>query len=662
MVSLPFLDLGGNVSPTISINSMDLTDLHLPKLVSATVDTHVHLPDMFELVFDDTENAIVGELMVRIGALVEVYGGESGNPEAQCLIKGEVTSIEGNYIGTEIHTVVRGFEKSHRMQRATRTRTFVDMSDSDIASQLATEAGFMETEIEDSPITHKHIAQINETDWAFLRGRAAELCYETGVAQGTFYFRPASSTKPSGGGGLMGAAAGAVAGALGMGPPTLTFQDNLMWFRPRMSAGNLPEQVEVRVYDYEAAEVVVGQADLKTGTAKIESEDPDPVELASSFTGFPFPIPSLPNIPGLPSLGAAPSDKARVLVNRPVAWGSALSSAVDEMAKGLAEHIASTVLEAEGMAYGNPGIQAGQKVVIKGVAEEFGGEWMVTNATHSFVPDQGGYTTRFEVSGRHDRSLLSLTSLGASSSPVSRMEGHVIGLVTNNNDPDTMGRVKVGFPWLAPNYESDWARVVQVGMGKEWGMLWLPEVGDEVLVGFEFGDARRPYIIGGLINGKTEHPMLSSAVKSSGMSAQIVQRGMTSRTGNQLLFEDEIPSPLAPTPPTKGVITLGDGDGKMQVTIDVVNGELTIHCEGGVMNPIGKIVIENTSTTGTIELKSAGDVTVQADNPGKLTLKGAMGVSIDGGTGQVEIKGTAGVKADAGAGMLELKGSMVKLN
>ena len=80
----------------------------------------------------------------------------------------------------------------------------------------------------------------------------------------------------------------------------------------------------------------------------------------------------------------------------------------------------------------------------------------------------------------------------------------MIGVVTNNNDPDTKwaGSSSASRGWR-PFYESDWARVVQVGMGKEWGNLFLPEVGDEVLVGFEFGDARRPYVIGGLINGKS---------------------------------------------------------------------------------------------------------------------------------------------------------------
>ncbi|HEY7627423.1 MAG TPA: phage baseplate assembly protein V [Ilumatobacteraceae bacterium] len=656
-------DLSATVTPTVSINSMDLLPTVQPKLKRTVVDTRLHLPDMFELTFEDTDNSVIEELMVRIGSLVEIYGGSSGTPQAECLIKGEVTSIEGEYHGLTIYTIIRGYEKAHRLQRNSRTRTFVDMKDSDIASKIAREAGFMETDITDTSTTHRHVSQISQTDWDFLRGRAQEIGFETGVAQGKFFFREASSAKPSGG--ALGAAASAVGDAAaslaGGGPPTLTFQQNLQWFRPRRSAANISSDVEVRVYDYEKAEVVVGSAPLKTGTAKLD-DDPDPQALAGSFTGLPFPIPTLPQIPGLPSLGLMPSMTARVVCNRPLDWGSPTSSAVDEMAKGVAEHMASTILEASGQAYGNPGIQAGKKVVIAGVAEEFVGDWIVTAARHEFEDEVGGYSTYFEVSGRHDRTLLGLTSLGSASVRPSTINGNVIGVVTNNNDPDKMGRVKLGFPWLAPFYETDWARVVQVGMGKEWGNLFLPEVGDEVLVGFEFGDTRRPYVIGGLLNGKSEHPLLSSAVKSAGMSAQIVKRGIVSRIGNQLTFEDEIPSPLTPSPPTTGKITLGDADGKLQLTFDVVNGELKIVCDGGVMNPIGSISIEQKSNGGSISVKSAGDVTIEASAPGKLTLKGGTGVSIDGGTANVEIKGTAGVKLDAGAGMMELSGSMVKLN
>ncbi|MEO5724522.1 MAG: hypothetical protein ABIQ39_11190, partial [Ilumatobacteraceae bacterium] len=319
-------DLAGNVSPTVSINSIDLTPLHIPRLLRTVVDTRVHLPDMFELTFQDTDNSIVAELMIRIGALVEIYGGSSGDPKAACLIKGEITSIEGDYEGTVIHTIIRGYEKSHRLQRSSRTRTFVDMTDSDIASQIAREAGFSPTDIEvgDSSSTHRHVSQISQTDWDFLRFRAQEIGFEVGVAQGGFFFRKASSAKGASGGGLAGAASTAASGAAasltGEGPPTLTFKQNLMWFRPRRSAANIPGEVEVRVYDYKAAEVVVGKTALATGTAKL-GNDPDPQALAGSFTGLPFPIPTMPQIPGLPSLGLMPSTNARAVIDRPMDWG-----------------------------------------------------------------------------------------------------------------------------------------------------------------------------------------------------------------------------------------------------------------------------------------------------------------------------------------------------
>jgi hypothetical protein len=119
------------------------------------------------------------------------------------------------------------------------------------------------------------VSQISQTDWDFLRGRAQRSASRSACRQGKFFFREASSAKPSGGGGIGGAIAGAAASMAGGGPPTLTFQQNLQSFRPRRSAANIPSEVEVRVYDYEKADVVVGTAPLKTGTAKLD-DDPDP--------------------------------------------------------------------------------------------------------------------------------------------------------------------------------------------------------------------------------------------------------------------------------------------------------------------------------------------------------------------------------------------------
>ena len=70
-----------------------------------------------------------------------------------------------------------------------------------------------------------------------------------------------------------------------------------------------------------------------------------------------------------------------------------------------------------------------------------------------------------------------------------------MGIVTNNKDPEGWGRVKVKFPTLTEEHESNWARVVALGAAKQRGFDCLPEVNDEVLVGFEHGDIHRPYIL-----------------------------------------------------------------------------------------------------------------------------------------------------------------------
>jgi phage protein D len=622
---LDVVDVSPHVVPTIVFDGTELSDESRSRLVQTVVDTHLHLPDMFEITFEDSANAILQR--VKIGSTVEVFGGAPSKTMAEKLIAGEVTSIEGDYEDSVMRTVIRGYDKSHRLQRVCRTRTFVDMTDADIAKKIALEAKFSpkDIEIEDSRTTHTHTSQIAQTDWDFLMYRAREIGYEVGVAGGKFYFRKASKADGGGPAGL-----GAALPSLPGGGTTLTFKKNLLSFWPRLSSSGLVTDVEVRVWDPESAAVVVGSAPVKTVTAKLSD---DPAKLAQKFPTSSLPLPQPPKIPGLPDFGVAPNPSARVVVDRPLHRGSSLQTAADEAAAGLAEQIGSTFAEAEGVAYGDAAIQPGKAVTIAGVPEEFNGSWVVTNARHTFVPDEGGYRTRFVVSGRHDRSLFGLSG-GDRTDQARIINGLVPAVVTNNNDPEKMGRVKVAFPWLAPNYESDWARVAQYGMGKKWGGLFLPEVGDEVLVGFEFGDVRRPYVIGGMINGKTEHDLVEGAVKQTAPLTQVTKRGFVSRLGNRIVFEDEDQGPV----PTKSSITIGDKDAKVQIVVDKKNGEIRIVCDS--TTPPSKIVIEQKGMGGSISVKADGNISLEASPQGRVSIKGGAGVAIDGGPGTVEIKGS----------------------
>jgi hypothetical protein len=630
------------VSPGIRVGTigLPLKTEHIPKVLRTVVDTHLHLPDMFEITFNDEDGDLIDDAGFSIGTAVSIYGATPGTSSSTLLIKGEVTSIEAICVDGQIRSVVRGYEKAHRLQRARRTRTFLNMKDSDIAEKVAKDAGLSVGDIDTSKTTHKHIAQIAQTDWEFLTERAREIGFETGVTEGKFFFRRASGQPAGGLAGAVGGAVSAVAGALGMGGG-LVFKQNLYTFLPRISAANITPDVEVRVWDPKTARVAVGKNDASTGTAQLKGEDPK--ALANAFTGGLIPIPSLPSlpqIPGLPKLdfGSAPSNTAFVVTNHPLGVGSSADGAADEMAKGLADHIASTFAEAEGDAQGDPSIQAGEQVDIKGVPKQFVGKWTVTNARHIFDASDGGYHTRFWVSGRQNRSLFELASGGGMRERNPALTGLVCGVVTSVKDPDKKGKVKIALPWLSPSYESDWARVLNIAAGARTGAMFLPEVGDEVLVGFEFGDARRPYVLGGLINDNAKFSTLDSAVTSDAVTG----RGFATPSGNQLLFTDDV-QPLAPKP-NKSAIVLGTGDKSMALEIDQVAGSIKVACQP--KPPAGP---------------PAGTVTIDCSGAGSIEIKAGSGGLKLTSDGQLELNGKLGVKIASDA-MVEVSGKMIKLN
>jgi phage protein D len=639
-------DTTETVRPTVTLGALvglPLNPLLEPFLLRTVVDTHVHLPDMFELTFVDEEGTVAEKGGFAIGQTVSISAGAPGSMSGTSLITGEITSIEAICDDGMTHTVIRGYEKAHRLQRAKRSRTFLNMKDSDIARQVAGDADLTIGTIDETQTTHDHLAQVVQTDWEFLTERAREVGYEVGVTGGEFFFRKASGS--SSGGGLGGMIA-AVASALGVGSGELTFKENLITFLPRISAANITPDVEVRVWDAKAARVAVGSAPAKSGTAKIDGQDP--VALAKSFKGGIFPalpsLPAIPPIPGLPKIdfGTAPSNTAYVVVNRPMANGSAADTAASEAAVGLADHISSTFAEAEGYAVGDPAITAGATVKVKGVPKQFVGDWVVTNAKHILDAEEGGYHVRFYVSGRQDRSLLQLAS-GGSNQNRRGLGGLVCGIVTNAKDPDDKGRVKVALPWLAPNYESDWARVVQIGAGMLSGALFVPEVGDEVLIGFEFDDPRRPYVLGGLLNDNTTFDLGGSAISGG----KVTKRGIVSPAGNKLIFADDLPpGPPGTAPPNTSQITLGSKDDAMGLVIDQAGGTITVTCKPkppASKTPTGAV---------TIEVGEAGSITIKSGTGGNIKIEA-------GGT--LELSGQLGVKLTSSANV-DVKGALINLN
>lgn len=598
-----------------------LPDAVRGRLVRTVVDTSLHLPGMFELTFYDNTGDTLALAGLDIGVTVQVWGGELGGLTGARLITGEVTGLEGRFSSSTCFTVVRGYDLTHRLQRAHRTRTFVNVTDSDIATRLAREAGLTRMSIEASTVTHAHIGQCDQTDWDFLGQRAAEIGYELSASDGVFHFRKASSVS--------------TAGAL---PVDLTFDVDLWSFWPRVTAGNLTPEVEVRVWDPLQAQVVSHSTATASGAASLSGQEP--AAFGRTFAASAVPTAPLPSPqPAVGDLGPAPGATSHVVHDRPLAVGAAISSAGRQAADALAEHVASTFAEADGEAAGSPSIQAGAVVAIGGVPAPFGGSWLVTAAQHVFDLAEGGYLTRFVASGRQERSLLGLTSGSGRSAPA-RLPGVFCGVVTNNNDTAKLARVKVALPWLSPDYESDWACVVQPGAGRTSGGMYLPEVGDEVLVGFEFADPRRPYVLGGIVNNHTAFDLGGDAIKATGMAGQVVRRGFVSGAGNRLVFHDELP-PGGDGPPTASDIVLGTGDGNLALAIDQTAGTVTLTCKPAEPNsksPTGALTIE-CGNSGVINIRTGEGGSVNIDGGSALSLKAQTSVKIES-SGEVAIKGS----------------------
>ncbi|MFD9702948.1 phage baseplate assembly protein V [Lentzea sp. NPDC059081] len=629
-------ELSVSVSALVRVNGMPLP-MSAPEPVRVVVDSHQHLPGMFEITFADPDGTALDDAGLEIGAVVEISDGA----DETVLITGEVTALEAHCVETIVHSVVRGYEKSHRLQRARHSRTFVNQTDSDIARDLALEAGLTIGRIDPTGLIHDHLGQVAQTNWEFLRARAQEIGYEMRVAEGAFFFRKVSGRPKLG---LLGGV-------------TAAFGEDLVTFHPRVTAANLASSAEVRMWDPARGRAVVGRARVSSETATLDGLDPETLARKFEATRRPKkPQGGLPSARRLAALAeAAAGGSAVVVVDRPAAQGADAQRSADRMASSLAERVASGFAEASGLLHGNPEVLAGCKLTVEGVPSPFAATWTVTRAEHVFDLDEGGYYTHFEVSGRQERSLLGLTSRGPSAQH--RIDGVVCGVVTDVADPQERGRVKVSLPWLAADYVTDWARTVHFGLGATAGAMFLPEVNDEVLVAFELGDPRRPYVVGGLNREQTKLPSLGPHVTGKGEMAQVVERGFYTPTGSHLVFQDDLPPSAGSggTGPVKASkIVLGGAKDQLALTIDHQKGTVDLAC--APKSPVSKAP----SGKITISCGAGGTVTVSVLGQGKISLNAAGG-TVEVVAANLDLKGSKGVKIASG-GSVQISAPSIKLN
>ncbi|MCU0497607.1 MAG: phage baseplate assembly protein V [Anaerolineae bacterium] len=255
-----------------------------------------------------------------------------------------------------------------------------------------------------------------------------------------------------------------------------------------------------------------------------------------------------------------------------------------------------------------------------------------------------------------------------------RFYGVVIGVVTNNKDPEKLARIKVSFPWLSAESESNWARIAMPMTGSLMGTFFLPEVGDEVLVMFEHGMVEYPYIVGSLWNGVEKPPQTNEDGKNN-------FRLIKTRSGHQLMFDDtEGAENITVTSKSKHTVLMQDKSGEEKIEVKSKSGHIVrLDDKSGsekveVIDKSGNNSIVITSTDNTITVKANGKLVMEAQQDvtitsktGKVSIEG-IGVAINSKAElTIQATSTADIKSNApmtlqSSAIMNVKGSLVNIN
>lgn len=622
-------------------------------LLQLVVEESLHLPSMFTLVFQnsyfpgDTEakawqvDGKEFDALFSIGKTIEIGftssttdSTEFEEAETGTVFKGEITGIETHFTaGAQAPVIIRGYDASHRLHRGRYNRSFQNMTDTDIVKKIAGEAGISTGTVDasggpygygDINGSNGYTFQSNQTNMEFMRKLAFRNGFELFMQDGKLNFRKPKKDDTV----------------------KLEWLKELHSFSVRVSSAEQVSEVEVRGWNYKTKKPIVETA---TSASLFTSNDyGEGKKQSSAFSG-------------------KPSSPKMVLVDQAIAEASEAKA----IAQAVCNELGGEYVQADAHAEGNPKIRPGRVVELKDL-NKYSGKYYVAETRHVF--QEGVYATEFSVRGLRGNDLFSTLTADASTSSTHPQHTTRVGIVTDNNDPNKWGRVRVKFPALTDEHASYWARVVSAGAGAGRGFDCLPEINDEVLVAFENGDIHRPYVIGGVWNGTDAPP---ESVTDSVANGKVRLRTFKTRVGHRLQFVEE------------------DKGSKKGVYLDTVDGHyahfndtekfLEIKTKGGhqlKLDDQGKTALLKTTGGHTLEMKDAGS-SVTLKSTGTMTIEAAQSITIKVGSNSIKIdntgitaqsslkldmKGTTvnvegtGSTAVKSTGILQVQGSLVKIN
>jgi uncharacterized protein len=335
------------------VNGSRLPEAVSPRITRVIVDQDVRLPAMFSMELEASDDAekptawIDDSSLFAIGHSFEIKLGYFDDLES--LMIGEITGLEPKFnFNRRPALLVRGHDRFHRLNRGRKTRTFTQQKDSDIVSQIASEAG-LNAQATDSSVTHEYVLQANQTDMEFLQERARRIQYDVIVEDKTLVFRPTSNAESE--------------------SITLTMENDLLEFYPRLSSMLMVSEVEVRGWNVKEKKEILGQAKQGDEVSKMGGNSSGAALVEQAF-------------------GAA--------VGRIRARQIATQAEADQIAKADFNNSVLALVIGEGACLGRTDLRVGKVLKIDGIGTRFSGQYYVASAVHRYSAHQG-YTTHFTV-------------------------------------------------------------------------------------------------------------------------------------------------------------------------------------------------------------------------------------------------------------------------
>ncbi len=573
------------LSPMVRFDGQSLAQEWQLALIEVRVEKQFQVPSRVTIRFTDPGYALLSRSSVKLGTVVEVL-----SPDGDELAAAEVTAITCEQRpGEQPELGIEALDKSHRLGRDTTVKVYQATKYSDIVRQLALDLG-LELDIDQTEETLDYLMQA-ESGMALITEAARRTGYDWWVDSGVFHFK-----RPSPDGARV----------------RLTLGADLRSFSARAS-GLQPSTVVVDGWDRTTQKLVTASVE--------EGSVPRP---DSKFADLVKPVKAAFGSASVVSvgLGVMSVPEARAL------------------AQSVLDRAVASAVTAKGTADGDAGVKLGATVEVSG-AGPMTGDYPVTAVEHLYRPSTG-FVTRFASGERRPTTLVDTLAGGAAvaayGGPAHLRGGLTVGKVTSNKDEKNMGRVRVRYPGMSSEAESDWARVLTVGGGKDRGSVWIPEVDDEVLVGFEGGDARRPVVIGGLFGDTSTIPQIEI------QDGKVQSRAMTSRLGHVIAFLDG-------STPDKQAIELQLA-GK-NTAVHLGKDKVTVTAPGGTP-------VEITAGETSVKFSKSGDASIEATN---INLKAKAKISLQAPQIAVQADTTLDMKSSLEAklsgNILEMQGQTV---